>query len=124
MKKLIIISALTLFSACSRQVNFEKLLPQAFSAPVELVTDISANLRLSDYFPNLENVDSVTCNHARVVQSASDKDIFRIESDGLSPFLVLDIWKNEARTSLIVIDTALRYTNNSLFITSAINNRE
>lgn len=124
MKKLIIISALTLFSACSRQVNFEKLLPQAFSAPVELVTDISANLRLSDYFPNLENVDSVTCSHARVVPSASEKDLFRIESNGSYPFLVLDIWKKEARTSMIVIDTTLRRSNHPLFITSAINNRE
>lgn len=124
MKKLILISALTLFWACSRQVNFEKLLPQAFSAPVELVTDISGNLRLSDYFPNLENVDSITCNHAHVIQSALEKDVFRIESDGSYPFLVLDIWKKEARTSLIVIDTTLRHSNNSLFITSAINNRE
>lgn len=124
MKKLIIISALAFFSACSREVHFEKLLPQAFSSPVAIITDISDELRLSDYFSNLENVDSVTCNNAAIFPSRLVKDVFRIEPEGRFPFLVLDIWKKEARASLIVIDTMLKKENKPLFITSCINNRE
>lgn len=124
MKKLFVISALALFSSCSKQVNFEKLLPQAFNSPAEFITDISAGVRLSDYYPNLENIDSVTCVNANIKQDTLDKDVFRFEPQGQHPFYVLDVWKKQARTSLIVIDAAMKSENKMLFITSGIDNRE
>lgn len=124
MKKLLFISALVLMTGCSKQIEFEKLLPQAFAMPVPIINNMSEQILISDYFPHLENIDSVTCRNARIVSSENGSDTFLLSPVENQPFYIVDVWKKGGRASLIAMNSNNQRLASGPFITSDIDNRE
>ena len=123
MKKLITISMLALLAGCSKQIGFSKLLPQAFNEPVSFIDNITDTINLNSILPLLGDIDSVTCNNARVGYIDASLKSFVLESDLSNPFYVIKIWHDGDQLSLLGVNNDVNHSDN-LFITSDLDNRE
>ncbi|MGL5317778.1 MAG: hypothetical protein ACRC9Q_03685 [Bacteroidales bacterium] len=123
MKKLLVLSAVTLFSACSPKVSFESLMSVALSNPVSAKTDSTGSIDLSDYFEFQDQLDSVTCKNASLIQNELDANKFLVSSPPNTPYHILTIWSKGQSASLLLTDAHENSGGSNLFITSNIDNR-
>ncbi|MGL5730317.1 MAG: hypothetical protein ACRCX5_04260, partial [Bacteroidales bacterium] len=119
MKNITILLSTLLFIGCSKQLDYQKILSQAYSDPIsDNRLNESGLINLYQYFPNIENVDSVTSKMARVSNDTIDwSRVALTDFDARKP-VVLNVWKKGAFADIFLLPSSVKRDENCLIVPS------
>ncbi|MGL5227244.1 MAG: hypothetical protein ACRC77_03560 [Bacteroidales bacterium] len=117
MKNITFLLSTLLFIGCSKQLDYQQILSQAYNDPISDNRMKDDNIiNLNRFFPDIENIDSVTSKMAIISRDTSDWSRIRIERYDANKPVILNVWKKGAYADAFVLPAFIKRDQNCLIV--------
>lgn len=119
MKNITFLLSTLLFIGCSKQLDYQKILSQAYSDPIsDNRMSASHQVDLYQYFPNIENIDSVTSEMAMVSKDTINWSRLSLSGFDVNKPVILNVWKKGAFADIFLLPSTLKRDESCLIVPS------